>query len=93
MIYLSSYVYGSPDYLPIDEAHPVKAFNPYAQSKVICEQICKGYSRDFKVPVIVFRPFNIYGPGQNEDFLIPKMIRHAKHGRIEIRDARQERLP
>lgn len=90
-IYLSSYVYGVPEYLPIDETHSVKPFNPYAESKVICEQICHGYSRDFHVPVIIFRPFNIYGPHQNEIFLIPKMISQARTGKIVIKDVRPRR--
>ena len=91
LIYLSSYVYGHPQYQPIDESHPVQAFNPYAQTKVICEEMCNGYHRDFKVPIIIFRPFNIYGKGQNEEFLIPTLINQAKTGKIEIRDDRPKR--
>ena len=91
LIYFSSYIYGHPQYQPIDEQHPIQAFNPYSQTKVICEEICQGYNRDFNVPVIVFRPFNIYGKGQNEDFLIPTIIRQAKQGQIEIKDDRPKR--
>lgn len=91
MIYVSSYVYGAPDYLPIDEKHPVKAFNPYAQTKVIAEKMCEGYSRDFGVPVAIVRPFNLYGPNQSPLFLIPKMIRGALDGRITIMDDRPRR--
>jgi UDP-glucose 4-epimerase len=90
-IYLSSYVYGHPDYQPIDEKHPIRPFNPYAQSKLICEKLCEGYSRDFNVPVIIFRPFNIYGKGQNESFLIPTIIRQAMEGFISIKDERPKR--
>ena len=68
MIFFSSYVYGHPQYQPIDENHPIQAFNPYAQTKVICESLCEGYNRDFHIPVTIFRPFNIYGKGQNPDF-------------------------
>jgi nucleoside-diphosphate-sugar epimerase len=91
LIYFSSYVYGHPRYQPIDENHPIQAFNPYAQTKVICEEMCQGYHRDFSVPIVVFRPFNIYGKGQNEDFLIPTLIKQAKKGAIEIRDDRPKR--
>jgi len=91
MIFFSSYVYGHPQYQPIDENHPVKAFNPYAQTKVICESLCEGYNRDFDVPVTVFRPFNIYGTGQHPDFLIPTIIRQAIEGKIEIKDDRPKR--
>ncbi|MDO9154692.1 MAG: NAD(P)-dependent oxidoreductase [Paludibacter sp.] len=91
LIFLSSYVYGHPEYQPIDENHPIQAFNPYAQTKVICESLCEGYNRDFKVPVTIFRPFNIYGKGQNSDFLIPSIINQAKKGQIIIKDDRPKR--
>ena len=91
VIYLSSYVYGTPKYLPIDENHIIQAFNPYAQTKVICEEICRGYARDFKVPIIIFRPFNIYGKGQSPLFLLPMMIEQLKEGVIEVRDDRPKR--
>ena len=91
MIFASSYVYGVLDYLPIDENHPVKAFNPYAQSKLIGEQLCQGYHRDFNVPVIIFRPFNIYGKGQKEDFLIPSIIKQASSGTVSLKDSRPKR--
>lgn len=80
MIFISSYVYGNPEYLPIDEKHPVKPFNPYAQTKIIGEQLCQGYFRDFGVPCIILRPFNIFGEGQNQLFLIPSIISSIKQG-------------
>ena len=91
MIYFSSYMYGHPLYQPIDEKHPIEAYNPYSQTKVICESLCEGYSRDFKVPVTIFRPFNIYGKGQNPNFLIPTIINQAKQGKIVIKDERPKR--
>ncbi|MFZ4582917.1 MAG: NAD-dependent epimerase/dehydratase family protein [Paludibacter sp.] len=91
MIYFSSYMYGSPDYQPIDENHPTRAYNPYSQTKLIAESLCEGYNRDFKVPVTIFRPFNIYGKGQNPDFLIPTIISQAKTGKITIKDDRPKR--
>lgn len=91
MIYFSSYVYGTPEYLPIDEKHPIHAFNPYATTKVMCEQMCQGYARDFKVPVAVFRPFNIYGKGQNPQFLIPMIAEQVKTGKVQVRDDRPKR--
>jgi nucleoside-diphosphate-sugar epimerase len=91
MIFFSSYVYGHPQYQPIDEKHPIQAFNPYAQTKVICESLCEGYNRDFHVPVTIFRPFNIYGKGQNPNFLIPTIIQQAKKGSIVIKDDRPKR--
>jgi len=91
MIYISSYVYGNPQYLPIDEKHPVKAFNPYAQSKLICEELCNGYNRDFGIPAIILRPFNIYGKGQNRNLLISAIISQAKMGEITLKDPRPKR--
>lgn len=91
LIYLSSYVYGAPEYLPIDENHPIKAFNPYAQTKVMCESMCEGFARDFSVPIIVFRPFNIYGVGQSENFLLPMMVKQMKTGKIQVKDDRPKR--
>ena len=91
IIFFSSYIYGKPQYQPVDEHHPIQAFNPYAQTKVICESLCEGYNRDFKVPVTIFRPFNIYGKGQNPDFLIPTIIEQAKKGSIVIKDDRPKR--
>jgi UDP-glucose 4-epimerase len=91
VIYFSSYLYGTPEYLPIDEKHPLAPHNPYAQSKLIGEKICEGYNRDFNVPVIIFRPFNIYGPGQNPVFIIPGIISQIKSGEINLKDPRPKR--
>ncbi|MCB0283067.1 MAG: NAD(P)-dependent oxidoreductase [Calditrichaeota bacterium] len=91
MVFTSSYVYGQPDYLPIDEKHPLKPFNPYAQSKIIGEQLCESYHRDFNTDVVVVRPFNIFGHGQREDFLIPKIINQALSGKVELFDPKPRR--
>ncbi|HSN49645.1 MAG TPA: SDR family oxidoreductase, partial [Bacteroidales bacterium] len=72
--YISSYLYGTPGYLPVDEKHPLKAHNPYSHSKIVAEETCRYYRDQFKIPVTIFRPFNIYGPGQDQRFLIPKII-------------------
>lgn len=92
MIYASSYVYGVPQYLPIDEKHPTVAFNPYCRSKLISEDLCRSYNKDFSVPIVVFRPFNIYGKGLNENLLI-SLIRSQiiKSGRISLKDPRPKR--
>jgi len=91
IIFASTYVYGNPQYFPIDENHPVIASNPYTQSKIICEQLCKSYNRDFNLEVIIFRPFNIYGEGQDSKFLIPSIINQAKKGRIILKDPEPKR--
>ncbi len=87
VIYMSSYVYGIPTYLPIDEAHPINCTNPYASSKRQSEMLCEAYSRDFGIPVTILRPFNIYGPGQPQSSLIPHIINQAKEKHsIKVRD-------
>lgn len=85
LIYASSYIYGSPQYLPVDENHPVCPFNPYAQTKMICEKMCEGYHRDFKVKCSILRPFNIYGPNQKGMLLIPEIIGQIKKGKKQIK--------
>lgn len=84
LVYASSYIYGPPQYLPVDEQHPVCPFNPYAQTKVICEKLCEGYHRDFKVKVSILRPFNIYGVGQKGKLLLPEIIGQLKDGKETI---------
>jgi UDP-glucose 4-epimerase len=85
-IFASSYIYGQPEYLPIDEKHPVKPGNPYAHSKYIAEKMCRAYQKDFGLKCIILRPFNIYGPGQNPDFLIPTIINQLNSDKIELMD-------
>lgn len=84
LVYISSYIYGPPQYLPVDEKHPMNPFNPYAQTKVICEKLCEGYHRDFGVKVSVIRPFNLYGVGQTGKLLIPEIIGQLKEGKTVI---------
>jgi UDP-glucose 4-epimerase len=92
MVYASSYVYGVPQYLPIDEKHPTVAFNPYCRSKLISEDLCRSYNEDFGVPIVVFRPFNIYGKGLNENLLIPLILSQIrKSGKIILKDPRPKR--
>jgi len=92
MIFTSSYVYGNPKYLPIDEKHPTESFNPYCQSKLIGESLCRSYNKDFGVSVIILRPFNIYGEGQNNNFLIPMIKEQIKIGRVvKLKDSRPKR--
>lgn len=94
MTFVSSYVYGTPHYLPIDEAHPMSALNPYAQTKVLGEQLCNFYAEQGGVPLCIIRPFNIYGPGQASHFLIPSLVqqvRDPKVQKITVADIRPRR--
>jgi nucleoside-diphosphate-sugar epimerase len=73
-IFISSYLYGNPDSLPIFESALINTPNPYALSKKISEDICAFYAANYGVPIIILRPFNIYGFGQPASFLIPTLI-------------------
>lgn len=75
LTFISTYVYGQPQYIPVDEKHPVAPNSPYNHSKYLAEQICEFYHKHFDINTTVFRPFNIYGEGQAEYFLIPKIIK------------------
>lgn len=91
IIFASSYVYGQPKYLPINEEHPFQPTNPYARSKILGEELCKAYNADFGLECIIVRPFNIYGQGQSENFLIPSIIIQIQNGKIELKDPEPKR--
>lgn len=90
-IFVSSYVYGTPKYLPIDESHPLDSFNPYAASKIIGEELCRSFHRFFNLNTLIVRPFNIYGIGQNSNFLISSIFEQAKEGKVILKDSRPKR--
>jgi len=81
---ISSYVYGAPQKLPITEDHPVSGFNPYAHTKIMAEQAARFYAEKFDVRVTIVRPFNIYGPGQRDAFLIPSIVRQILDPSIAV---------
>ncbi|MCL1987940.1 MAG: GDP-mannose 4,6-dehydratase [Firmicutes bacterium] len=92
LTYVNSYPYGIPLYLPIDENHPQAPNSPYNHSKHLAEDICRFYSENFNVKTTVLRLFNVYGAGQNENFLIPKIIKQALFGdSIEVMDLEPKR--
>ena len=94
LTYISSYLYGSPEYLPIDENHPVKSYNPYSHSKLLADNTCQFYAQNFKLRVSVLRPFNAYGPGQPAHFIIPEIIQMVKDPAVKevlVMDLRPKR--
>lgn len=91
VIHMSSYLYGPPQYLPVDERHSINPHNPYAQTKLISESIVEGYARDFKLNALVFRLFNLYGPKQDESFLIPTILKQVLQGKVILKDPRPKR--
>ncbi len=70
----TSEVYGTAQYTPIDEAHPVQGQSPYSASKIGADHIAESYYRAFDLPVGILRPFNTYGPRQSMRAIIPTII-------------------
>ncbi|MCK5037910.1 MAG: NAD-dependent epimerase/dehydratase family protein [Thermoplasmata archaeon] len=91
MVLASSYIYGPPEYLPVDEKHPLNPNNPYSRSKLLSENLCKAYHDDFGLKCLILRPQNIYGKGQDEMFLIPEIIKQLPSGKITLKDPNPKR--
>lgn len=80
----TSEVYGTPDSLPITEAHPLKAQSPYAATKIAADKLCESYNLSFDTPVTILRPFNTYGPRQSARAVIPTIIAQLLAGARSI---------
>ncbi|BCZ48622.1 NAD-dependent dehydratase [Clostridium gelidum] len=92
LTFISSYIYGQPERLPISEEDKLNPNNPYAHSKFMAEQFCEFYAKQFNVDIAVIRPFNVYGEGQNKKFLIPLIIDQALNDdEIKIKDLSPKR--
>jgi NAD dependent epimerase/dehydratase len=76
----TSEVYGTAQYAPIDEAHPLQGQSPYSASKIAADKLAESYYRAFDVPVVILRPFNTYGPRQSARAVIPTVITQALRG-------------
>lgn len=73
----TSEVYGTAQYLPIDEKHPLKGQSPYAASKIGADKIAESFFLSYNLPVAIIRPFNTYGPRQSARAIIPTIITQA----------------
>lgn len=73
----TSEVYGSAQYVPIDEDHPLQGQSPYSASKIGADKLVESYYRSFDVQAVTVRPFNTYGPGQSARAVIPTIITQA----------------
>lgn len=92
LTYVSAYLYGKPEKLPISENSDVKPNNPYAMSKFLAEQICEFYASTYGLSVTIIRPFNVYGRGQDKRFMIPSVIEQMRHADvIRVKDLEPRR--
>ena len=73
----TSEVYGTAQFTPITETHPLQGQSPYAASKIGADKMAEAYARSFELPVVTLRPFNTYGPRQSERAVIPSIIRQV----------------
>lgn len=81
----TSEVYGTAQYVPIDEKHPLQPQSPYSATKIGADAIAESFYRSFDLPVIIARPFNTYGPRQSARAVIPTIITQLLNGSKEIR--------
>jgi dTDP-glucose 4,6-dehydratase len=81
----TSEVYGTAQYVPIDERHPLNAQSPYAATKIAADQLAASYHASYGLPVVTVRPFNNFGPRQSARAVIPSIISQAlSNGRVEL---------
>ena len=80
----TSEVYGSAQYVPIDESHPLVGQSPYSASKISADQLAWSFWSSFELPVTILRPFNTYGPRQSTRAVIPTIITQLASGMTEI---------
>jgi NAD dependent epimerase/dehydratase len=87
----TSEVYGTAQFVPMDESHPLVPQSPYAASKVGSDKLAESYYRTYGLPVVIVRPFNTYGPRQSPRAIIPTIITQAlvsssiRLGRLDAR--------
>jgi NAD dependent epimerase/dehydratase len=74
LITSTSETYGTAQYVPIDEMHPIVGQSPYSATKIAADQLSISYYRSFRLPVKIVRPFNTYGPRQSARAIIPTII-------------------
>ncbi len=81
----TSEVYGTAQYVPIDEKHPIQPQSPYSASKIGADAMAMSYFNSFEMPVTIARPFNTYGPRQSARAVIPTIITQIANGKKEIK--------
>ena len=84
MVTSTSEVYGTAQYVPIDEKHPFQGQSPYSATKIGADRLAESFYRSFDLPVTIVRPFNTYGPRQSGRAVIPTIISQLLAGQQEI---------
>ena len=77
LVLMSTYMYSPSAQPPVNENAPIEPLNPYAQTKLLAEELGRFYHQAFGIPVVIARPFNVFGGVQTVEFLIPSIIRQA----------------
>ena len=80
----TSEVYGTANYVPIDEKHPTQAQSPYSASKISADAMAMSFYNSFELPLVIARPFNTYGPRQSSRAIIPTIITQIANGLSKI---------
>lgn len=80
----TSEVYGTAQYVPIDEKHPFQGQSPYSATKIGADRLAESFYRSFNMPITIVRPFNTYGPRQSARAVIPTIITQLLAGKEEI---------
>ncbi len=81
----TSEVYGTAQYVPIDELHPYQGQSPYSATKIGADRLAESFYRSFNMPISIVRPFNTYGPRQSARAVIPTIITQLLSGETEIK--------
>ena len=81
----TSEVYGTAQYVPIDEKHPFQGQSPYSATKIGADRLAESFYRSLGLPVTIVRPFNTYGPRQSARAVIPTIITQLLTGKTEIK--------
>ncbi|MDL2214876.1 GDP-mannose 4,6-dehydratase, partial [Dysgonomonas sp. OttesenSCG-928-M03] len=81
----TSEVYGTAQYVPIDEKHPKQPQSPYSATKIGADAMALSFYNAFELPVVIVRPFNTYGPRQSARAIIPTIISQIANGMKEIK--------
>lgn len=81
----TSEVYGTAQYVPIDEEHPFQGQSPYSATKIGADRLAESFYRSFDLPITIVRPFNTYGPRQSARAIIPTIITQLLAGHDEIK--------